>query len=209
MNLFSYVIGTNLGTKLKYNKKTNIMSLITSRGTQNITIPSSFDGKKIVIWLTENSNANITKLAISNYSSTLTQASSSIGNQRLNFALFTENGIRYNIAAAFFSFCFFKIKRRGSLHFLSNASKRKDKGPLSYLAIEEKGYSELSQASVSEWSKVWSQWYEHAFLFSLKWNSSHHRKGFVLSLGEARLLEEVQLDTIFISVVSYEVKCCF
>ena len=48
---------------------------------------------KIVIWLTENSNANITKLAISNYSSTLTQASSPVGDQRLNFGLFTENGI--------------------------------------------------------------------------------------------------------------------
>ena len=71
------------------------MSLITNRGTQNITIPSSFDGKKIVFWLTESSNANITKLAISNYSSTLTQASSPVRNQRLNFALFTENGIIY------------------------------------------------------------------------------------------------------------------
>ena len=71
------------------------MSLITNRGTQNITIPSSFYGKKIVIWLTENSNANITKLAISNYSSTLAQASSPVGDQRLNFGLFTENGILY------------------------------------------------------------------------------------------------------------------
>ena len=32
--------------------------------------------------------------------------------------------------------------------------KKKDKGPLSYLAIEEKGYSELSKASVSERGKV-------------------------------------------------------
>ena len=46
MNLFSSVLGTNLGTKLKYNKNTNIMSLITNRGSTNITIPSNFNGKK-------------------------------------------------------------------------------------------------------------------------------------------------------------------
>ena len=70
------------------------MSLITNRGTQNITIPSSFYGKKIVIWLTENSNAHITKLAISNYSSTLAQASSPVGDQRLNFGLFIDGCIQ-------------------------------------------------------------------------------------------------------------------
>ena len=35
-------------------------------------MPSSFNGKKIVLWLTENFNANVTKASISNYSSTLT-----------------------------------------------------------------------------------------------------------------------------------------
>ena len=34
-------------------------------------MPSSFNGKKIVIWLTENFNANITKVKISNYSAIL------------------------------------------------------------------------------------------------------------------------------------------
>ena len=51
--------------------------------------------KKTVIWLTENSNANITKLAISNYCSTLTQASSPVGDQSLNFGLFIGNRILY------------------------------------------------------------------------------------------------------------------
>ena len=34
-------------------------------------MPNDFNGKKIVIWLTENFNANITKAKISNYSSIL------------------------------------------------------------------------------------------------------------------------------------------
>ena len=95
-SLISSVSGNNnLGTKLKYNKNTNIMSLITNRGSTDITIPSGFNGKKVVIWLTENSDANVTKASISNYSSTLTQASSPVGNQRLNFSFFTEDGILY------------------------------------------------------------------------------------------------------------------
>ena len=35
-------------------------------------MPRSFNGNKIVLWLTENFNANVTKASISNYSSTLT-----------------------------------------------------------------------------------------------------------------------------------------
>ena len=35
-------------------------------------MPSSFNGEKIVLKLTENFNTNVTKAAISNYSSTLT-----------------------------------------------------------------------------------------------------------------------------------------
>ena len=38
---------------------------------QNISIPSSFDGKKIFFWLTESVSNNITKINISNYSSDL------------------------------------------------------------------------------------------------------------------------------------------
>lgn len=102
--LISHFIGANINsitgggndTKITYNKNTNIMSLISNRGTKTITIPSSFNGKKIVIWLTENSNANITKLAISNYSSTLTQASNPVRNpERKNFGFLTEYGVLY------------------------------------------------------------------------------------------------------------------
>ena len=35
-------------------------------------MPSGFNGQKIVLWLTENFDTNVTKVKISNYSSTLT-----------------------------------------------------------------------------------------------------------------------------------------
>ena len=53
--------------------------------------------KKIAIWSTGNSNANITKLAISYYSSTLTQASSRVVNRRKNFGFSTEDGIIHRL----------------------------------------------------------------------------------------------------------------
>ena len=60
-HLFSNVAKTNLKTELKYDKTTTKLSLITNLGSRNITVPSSFNGKRIVIWLAENSNANTTK----------------------------------------------------------------------------------------------------------------------------------------------------
>ena len=39
-------------------------------------MPSSFDGKKIVLWLAESVDTIVTKVNISNYSSTLTLANS-------------------------------------------------------------------------------------------------------------------------------------
>ena len=54
-------------------------------------MPSIFNGKNIVLWLTENYNTNVTKAAISNYSSTLTIPSVRYSvNQLWNFT--TEDG---------------------------------------------------------------------------------------------------------------------
>ena len=53
---------------------------------------SSFNGKIIVLWLTENFNTNITKASISNYSSTLTIPAVQYNvNQRWKFT--TEDGV--------------------------------------------------------------------------------------------------------------------
>ena len=55
-------------------------------------MPSSFNGHRIVVWLAEDFSANVTKVSISNYSSTLTiPAVQYNANQRWKFT--TEDGV--------------------------------------------------------------------------------------------------------------------
>ena len=82
----------NILLKLNYDKTNNSVNLVVNKTTQNFPIPSSFNGKKIVLWLTENFDANVTKVKISNYSSTLTIPAVHYNvNQRWKFA--TEDGL--------------------------------------------------------------------------------------------------------------------
>ena len=62
-------------------------------------MPNSMNGKRIVIWLTENSNANITKAAGSNNRSTLTESSSPLSNQnqRVNFGFLSDDGVIHRL----------------------------------------------------------------------------------------------------------------
>ena len=53
---------------------------------------SSFNGKKIVIWLTENFSSNVSKVKISNYSSTLTIPAARYTNEQ-KFDFTTEGGV--------------------------------------------------------------------------------------------------------------------
>ena len=62
----------NIPLKLNYDKTNNKVTLTVNKTTQNFTMLSSFNGKRIVVWLLENFSANVTKVKISNYSSTLT-----------------------------------------------------------------------------------------------------------------------------------------
>ena len=62
----------NILLKLNYDKTNNSVNLTVSKTTQSFSMPSSFNGQKIVLWLTENFDINVTKVKISNYSSTLT-----------------------------------------------------------------------------------------------------------------------------------------
>ena len=55
-------------------------------------MPSDFDGKKIVIWLTENFNSNITKVKISNYSAILSLPIVRYTNEQ-EFVFRTEDGV--------------------------------------------------------------------------------------------------------------------
>ena len=47
------------------------INLTILRQRSSFTLPKNFSGKKIVLWLTENFNSNITKVRISNYSAIL------------------------------------------------------------------------------------------------------------------------------------------
>ena len=47
------------------------INLVVNKVRRQLTLPSSFNGKKIVIWLAEDFNQNITKAKISNYSAIL------------------------------------------------------------------------------------------------------------------------------------------
>ena len=61
----------NILVKLDYNKSNNKVTLTVNKTTQNFTMLSSFNGKRIVVWLLENFSANVTKVKISNYNSIL------------------------------------------------------------------------------------------------------------------------------------------
>ena len=81
----------NILLKLNYDKTNNSVNLTVNKSTLSFTMPSSFNGKKIVLWLTENFDTNVTKVKISNYSSTLTIPAVQYNvNQRWKFT--TEDG---------------------------------------------------------------------------------------------------------------------
>ena len=62
----------NILVKLDYNKSNNKVTLTVNKTTQNFTMLSSFNGQRIVVWLAEDFNSNVTKVSISNYSGILT-----------------------------------------------------------------------------------------------------------------------------------------
>ena len=82
----------NILLKLSYDKTNNKVTLTINKETQNFTMLSEFNGKIIVLWLTENFDTNVTKVKISNYSSTLTIPAVQYNvNQRWKFT--TEEGV--------------------------------------------------------------------------------------------------------------------
>ena len=82
----------NILLKLNYDKTNNSVNLTVNKSTLSFTMPSSFNGNKIVLWLKENFDTNVTKVKISNYSSTLTIPAVQYNvNQRWKFT--TEDGV--------------------------------------------------------------------------------------------------------------------
>ena len=82
----------NILLKLNYDKTNNSINLTVNKTTQSFTLPNSFNGEKIVLWLPENFNANVTNVKISNYSSKLTIPAVDYSNLQ-KFEFTTEDGV--------------------------------------------------------------------------------------------------------------------
>ena len=71
---------------LYYLNSNNNLYLHISNTRKNIVIPSSFNGQKVVLWLTESINNHVTKVKISNYSSEIVaNVVSHSSNQKFEF----------------------------------------------------------------------------------------------------------------------------
>ena len=77
---------------LTYTKAAGYLTLLTSSKRQFFSLPNSFNGKKIVLWLAHSVDTIVTKANLSNYSSTLTIDNANyVPNQDFDFT--TEDGI--------------------------------------------------------------------------------------------------------------------
>ena len=70
----------------------NYLTLTSNRKIDFFTLPNNFSGKKIVLWLTQNVNTIVTKVNISNLSSTLTLPNANYSNNQ-TFDFTTEDGV--------------------------------------------------------------------------------------------------------------------
>ena len=77
---------------LTFVKAAGYLTLFSNNRRDFFSLPSSFDGKKIVLWLAESVDTIVTKVNISNYSSTLTLAAA---NHTINqyFDFITDDGV--------------------------------------------------------------------------------------------------------------------
>ena len=84
--------GNNQLLSLTFTKAAGYLTLLSNSIRDSFTLPSNFDGKKIVLWLTQSVDTIVSKVNISNYSSTLTLANSNYTtNQSFDFT--TDDGI--------------------------------------------------------------------------------------------------------------------
>ena len=77
---------------LHYIKSINTVNLVVNKVLRSFTLPSDFNGKKIVIWLAEDFSQNITKVKISNYSAILSLQAVRYTNEQ-EFEFTTQDGI--------------------------------------------------------------------------------------------------------------------
>ena len=82
----------NILLKLDYKSSNNEVSLNVNKLKSSFTMLNDFNGKKIVIWLTEDFSQNITKVKISNSSAILSLQTVRYSNEQY-FAFRTEDGV--------------------------------------------------------------------------------------------------------------------
>ena len=77
---------------LTFTKAAGYLTLLSNSIRDSFTLPNNFDGKKIVLWLTQSVDTIVTKVNISNHTSTLTLPNSNYTtNQTFDFT--TEDGL--------------------------------------------------------------------------------------------------------------------
>ena len=77
---------------LTFAKAAGYLTLFSNNKRSFFSLPSSFDGKKIVLWLAESADTIVTKVNLSNYSSTLTLSTSNHTSSQ-DFDFTTEDGV--------------------------------------------------------------------------------------------------------------------
>ena len=77
---------------LYYTSTGNTLNLVINNVRKQLNITSDFNGKKIVIWLTEDFSQNITKVKISNYSAILSLPIVRYTNEQ-EFVFTTKDGV--------------------------------------------------------------------------------------------------------------------
>ena len=75
---------------------TNTINLVVNNITRSFTVLSSFNGKRIVLWLTENFTSGVTKVKMSNYSAALTIPTIHYSNDQY-WKFITDEGVLYRI----------------------------------------------------------------------------------------------------------------
>ena len=78
--------------KIFYDKSSKRVSLNINNKSQSFMMPSDFNEKYIILWLTEKYNPNVTKIKISNYGSILSIPSTNNANS-LKFEFTVESGV--------------------------------------------------------------------------------------------------------------------
>ena len=78
--------------KLNYDKTNNKLNLTIHKTSQNISVPSSFNGKKIVLYIAESFSSGVTKVKISDYSATITMSAVNYNNNQ-QFVFTNEDGV--------------------------------------------------------------------------------------------------------------------